>query len=64
MCSLIEFSVEEVNPMVLTNKIKSGLASVFVAGGAALSSGLTIVKRSDSSCRRAGRSDKFRDKLR
>ena len=42
MCRLIEFSVEEVNPMVLTNKIKSGLASAFVAGSAALSSGLTV----------------------
>lgn len=28
--------------MVLTNKIKSGLASAFVAGSAALSSGLTV----------------------
>ena len=42
MFHLLKSSRKEVIPMVLTNKVKSGLASVFIAGSAALSSGLTV----------------------
>ena len=42
MFHFLKSSRKEVIPMVLTNKVKSGLASVFIAGSAALSSGLTV----------------------
>ncbi len=42
MFHLLKSSRKEVIPMVLTNKVKSGFASAFIAGSAALSSGLTV----------------------